>query len=76
MRAPVLCVPLVDLLPLQLPDAVHEVAFVELHVSADAAPLATDVGFAVTFALDKLPACTNTFESNAKSIASATASLM
>ena len=39
-------------------------------------PKASDVGFAVTFALDKLPACTNTFESNAKSFASATASLM
>jgi hypothetical protein len=43
----VLCVPLVALLPLQLPDAVHEVAFVELQVNVDAAPLATDVGFAV-----------------------------
>jgi hypothetical protein len=39
-------------------------------------PKASVVGFAVTFALDKLPACTNTFESNAKSFASATASLM
>jgi hypothetical protein len=39
-------------------------------------PKVSDVGFAVTFALDKLPACTNTFESNAKSLASATASLM
>ena len=39
-------------------------------------PKVSDVGFAVTFALDKLPACTNTFESNAKSFASATASLM
>jgi hypothetical protein len=47
VSAPVLCVPLVALLPLQLPDAVHEVAFVELQVSVDAAPLATDVGFAV-----------------------------
>src|SRR5580658_8796032 len=39
-------------------------------------PKVSDVGFAVTFALDKLPACTNTFESSAKSSASATASLM
>ena len=48
MTGPVLCVPLVALLPLQLPDAAHEVAFVELQVSVDAAPLATDVGFAVS----------------------------
>jgi hypothetical protein len=47
VRAPTLCVPLVALLPLQLPDAVQDVAFVEVQVSVDAAPLATDVGFAV-----------------------------
>ena len=34
--------------PLQPPDAVHDVAFVELHVSVEAAPLAMDVGFAVS----------------------------
>jgi hypothetical protein len=45
--APVLCVPLVALVPLQPPVAVHEVALVELHVSVDAAPLATEIGFAV-----------------------------
>jgi hypothetical protein len=39
-------------------------------------PNASVAGFAVTFALDKLPACTNTFESYAKSIASPIASLM
>jgi hypothetical protein len=39
-------------------------------------PKASVVGFAVTLTLDRLPACTNTSESNAKSFASATASLM
>ena len=48
MRAPVLCVPLVPLAPLQPPEAVQDVALVELHVSVDAAPLATEVGFAVS----------------------------
>jgi hypothetical protein len=48
VRGPVLCVPLVALMPLQFPDATHMVAFVELHVSVDAPPLATVVGFAVT----------------------------
>ena len=48
MRAPVLCVPLVALLPLQPPVAVHEVALVELHVSVELPPLATEVGFAVS----------------------------
>jgi hypothetical protein len=47
VRAPVLCVPLVALVPLQPPVAVHEVALVELHVSVEAAPLAIEVGFAV-----------------------------
>ena len=46
MRAPVLCVPLVALAPLQPPVAVHEVALVELQVSVEAPPLATEVGFA------------------------------
>ena len=39
--------PLVALVPLQPPVAVHEVALVELHVSVEAAPLAIEVGFAV-----------------------------
>jgi hypothetical protein len=39
-------------------------------------PKASVPGVAVTLVLDKLPAWTNTFESNAKSFASATASLM
>ena len=47
MRAAVFCVPLVALLPLQPPVAVHDVALVELHVSVEAPPLATEVGFAV-----------------------------
>jgi hypothetical protein len=38
-------VPLVALVPLQPPDAVHEVALVELHVRSDFPPLATDEGF-------------------------------
>jgi hypothetical protein len=47
VSAPVLCVPLVALAPLQPPEAVHEVALVEFHVSVEAPPLATEVGFAV-----------------------------
>jgi hypothetical protein len=47
VSAPVLCVPLVAFAPLQLPDAVQEVAFVELHVSVEAPLLATEIGFAV-----------------------------
>ena len=47
VSAPVLCVPLVALMPPQFPDAAHEVAFVELHVSVEAPPLATEVGFTV-----------------------------
>jgi hypothetical protein len=34
--------------PLQPPEAVHDVALVELHASVEAPPLATDVGFAVS----------------------------
>ena len=45
--APVLCVPLVALLPLQPPVAVQDVAFVELHVSVELPPLAIEVGVAV-----------------------------
>jgi hypothetical protein len=48
VRDPVLCVPLVGSVPLQLPEAAHEVALVEVHVSVEAPPLATDVGFAVS----------------------------
>ena len=48
VSAPVLCEPLAPFVPLQLPEAVHEVAFVELQVKVDALPLGTDVGFAVS----------------------------
>ena len=37
-RAPVLCEPLVDLAPLQPPEAAQPVAFVECHVNVAAAP--------------------------------------
>jgi hypothetical protein len=40
-------VPLEALPPLQPPVAVQDVALVELHVSAEVPPLATEVGFAV-----------------------------
>ena len=44
LNAPVLCEPEVAFDPLQLPDAVHDVAFDELHVSVLLPPLVTDVG--------------------------------
>lgn len=44
--APVLCVPLVAWVPLQPPDAVQDVELAEFHVSVEALPPATDVGFA------------------------------
>jgi len=43
----VLCVPLASCVPLQAPEAVQEVALVELHVNDEALPLATDAGDAV-----------------------------
>jgi hypothetical protein len=46
VRGPVLRDPLVAWVPLQLPDAVHDIAFVDVHVSVAAALLATEVGFA------------------------------
>ena len=48
VSAPVPCVPLVALAPLQPPEAAQEVALVELHVSVEVPPLATEVGFAVS----------------------------
>ena len=39
VSAPVLWLPLVASAPLQPPEAVHDVALVELHVSVDAPPL-------------------------------------
>jgi hypothetical protein len=47
VRAAVGAVPLVGSEPLQLPEPVHVVAFVELQVKEDVPPLATLVGFAV-----------------------------
>ena len=44
--APVLCVPLVALAPVQAPEALHDVALVELQVSVDVPPLAIEVGAA------------------------------
>jgi len=43
-NAPVPCVPAVALLPLQPPDAVHDVAFVEFHVNVLLPPLLMVVG--------------------------------
>lgn len=50
VNAPVLRVPLLARSPLQSPEAAHEVAWVELHVSVDALPAATTVGFACSWA--------------------------
>jgi hypothetical protein len=44
LSAPVEALPAVGSEPLQLPDAVHEVALVELQVSAEVPPLVTPVG--------------------------------
>ena len=44
------CEPLVARVPDQPPEAVQEVALVELHVSVEAPPEATLVGFAVSVA--------------------------
>jgi hypothetical protein len=44
VNAPVLCEPDVATDPLQLPEALHEVALVELHVSVLLPPLLTDIG--------------------------------
>jgi hypothetical protein len=48
MRAPVPWLPLGALAPLQPPEAVHEVALVEVHVNVETPPLATEAGFAVS----------------------------
>jgi hypothetical protein len=47
LSAPVVCVPLVALAPLQLPEAVQLVASVEFHVSVEEPPLETVAGLAV-----------------------------
>jgi len=51
VSAPVAWLPLVANVPLQLPEAVQDVAFVELHVSVDAPPLAIAVGDAASVAV-------------------------
>jgi hypothetical protein len=51
VSAPVEALPLVALVPLQASDAVHELAFMLLHVSVEALPDDTDVGFAVRITL-------------------------
>jgi hypothetical protein len=48
LRAPVGWLPEVGLVPDQAPAAEQEVAFVEFHVSMDAPPPATEVGFAAS----------------------------
>jgi hypothetical protein len=59
VSAPVLCVPLVNFVPLQPSDAVQLVALVELQVNIDALPLATLVGLAVsvTVGADRIATC-------------------
>ena len=51
VTAPVLCVPLVASTPLQPPEAVQDVALVELHVKVETPPTATTVGFAAKVAV-------------------------
>jgi len=63
VSAPVLCEPLVALVPDQPPEAVHDVAFVADQVSVLALPLVTVVGFAVSVVTGALgggsaPTCT------------------
>jgi hypothetical protein len=48
VNAPVFFVPLLASVPLQSPDAAHEVAWAELQVSVDVLPAATTVGFAAS----------------------------
>lgn len=45
------CVPLVAFVPVQLPDAVHDVAFVEDHVRVEDWPVWIDVGLAESVTL-------------------------
>jgi hypothetical protein len=47
LSAPVDCEPLVALLPDHPPDAVHAVAFVEVHDNVELSPLEIELGFAV-----------------------------
>jgi hypothetical protein len=50
-NVPVDCVPEVALPPVQPPEAVHEVAFVEDQVSIELAPAVTEVGLALSVAV-------------------------
>ena len=45
-KLPVDCEPLVNLVPDQEPEAMHEVAFVELQDRVEDSPVVTDVGLA------------------------------
>jgi hypothetical protein len=47
LSAPLDCEPLIALLPDQPPEAAHDVALVDDHVSVDAPPLATVLGLAL-----------------------------
>jgi hypothetical protein len=47
VRGAVLCEPLIASVPLQPPEAVHEVALLDDQLSVDDAPLATVLGVAV-----------------------------
>jgi hypothetical protein len=51
VRAAVVWVPLAAIVPLQPPEAVHDVALVELQVSVEVAPLAIGLGLAVSAAV-------------------------
>jgi hypothetical protein len=51
VNGPVLWLPLAASVPLQPPEALHEVALVELHVSSEAFPEATAVGVAASVAV-------------------------
>jgi hypothetical protein len=55
LSAPVVLEPLTATLPLQPPDAVHEEAPLEFHVSVDAWPLATMLGLALRLTVGAAP---------------------
>jgi hypothetical protein len=46
LRTPVLCVPEVDFVPDQAPEALHELALLELQVKVEAPPELMEAGFA------------------------------
>ena len=47
VKAGVVKVPEVGFVPAQPPDAMHDAAFVDVHVKTDVAPLAIEVGLAL-----------------------------